>query len=119
MITVAKGLKIAALALMALVALFFSVMGIGEMLGGDLSGVFHLPPVALIALMMWFGWKKPLSGGATMFGLGIVVSIFFFVVTTQTDRAVAISLMGGPFLLPGLMFMAAALLENPHRARHV
>ena len=117
--TAANGLKIAALALMALAALFFSFMGVGEMLGGDLSGAFHLPPVALIALMMWFGWKKPFSGGATMFGLGIVISIFFFVVTTQTDRAVAIFLLGGPFLLPGLMFMAAALLKNSHTAHHV
>ena len=94
-------------------------MGIGEMVGGEPSGVIHLPPVALIALMMWFGWRKPLTGGATMFGLGLVISVFFLFVTSQADRTLAILLMGGPFLLPGLLFMAASLLENPHRASHV
>lgn len=115
----ATGLKITALVLMALAALFFSFMGVGEMLGGDLSGGMHLPPVALIALMMWFGWKKPLTGGATMFGLGVVISVFFLFVTSQAESGIAILLMGGPFLLPGLLFMAASLLENPQKMRHI
>lgn len=114
-----NGVKITALALMALAALFFSFMGIGEMIGGDLSGVIHLPPVALIILMMWFGWKKPMPGGATMFGLGLLISFVFLIITTQADRLLAILLMGGPFLLPGILFMAASLLENPHRMRHI
>lgn len=116
---ISSGLKVTALVLMGLVALLFSFMGIGEMLGGDLSGAIHLPPVALIALMMWFGWKKPLAGGATMFGLGILISIFFLIVTTQTDRMIAILLMGGPFLLPGMLFILAALLEKQRHAQGI
>ena len=112
-------LKITALSLMVLAALFFSFMGIGEMVGGDLSGVIHLPPVALIALMMWFGWKKPLTGGATMFGLGLLISILILTTTSKSDRLIAVLLMGGPFVIPGILFMAASLLDIPHRMRHV
>lgn len=115
----AVGLKITALVLMALAALFFSFMGIGEMVGGDLSGIIHLPPVALIALMMWFGWKKPLPGGATMFGLGLLISILILTPTSKSDRLIAVLLMGGPFIIPGILFMAASLLENPHRLWHI
>lgn len=112
-------LKITALVFMALAALFFSFMGIGEMVGGDLSGVIHLPPVALIALMMWFGWKKPFPGGATMLGLGLLISIFFLIITSQANRLLAVLLMGGPFVIPGILFMTASLLENPHRLHHI
>lgn len=115
----AIGLKIAALVLMALVAAFFAFMGLGEMFGGDLSGMIHLPPVALIILMMWFGWKKPLAGGASMMALGVVIAVFFYIVTTQAQKWIAILLMGGPFLLFGILFIAASLIGRPNHMRHI
>lgn len=115
-----KGLKIAVLALMALAGAFFMFMGVGEMLGGDLSGMIHLPPVALIALMMWFGWKKPLAGGITMVLLGVAIGVYFFSLIHATEiRMTGVLIMSLPFLLPGLIFMAASLLENRNQMRHI
>lgn len=115
-----KGLKIAATALMTLAAAFFMFMGVGEMLGGDLSGMIHLPPVALIALMMWFGWKKPLAGGMTMFLLGLVIGVYFFSLAPKNEiRMTGVLIMSMPFLLPGLMFIIAALLEHRKPIQHI
>lgn len=108
-----KGLKITALVLMALAAAFFTFMGVGEMLGGDLSGMGHLPPVALIILLMWFGWKKPLAAGITMFLLGVSIGIYFFNIINPAEyKMTATFIMSGPFILPGLLFLAAALIEQ-------
>ncbi len=112
----AKGLKITALVLMILVAAFFMLMGVGEMLGGDLSGMGHLPPVVLIAFMMWLGWKKPLAGGLTMSLLGVLISVYFFIVVNRpADKPIAMLIMGGPFILFGLFFLAAAFFERPRK----
>ena len=112
----AKGLKITALVLMILVAAFFMLMGVGEMLGGDLSGMGHLPPVVLIAFMMWLGWKKPLAGGLTMSLLGVLISVYFFIVVNRpADKPIAMLIMGGPFILFSLFFLAAAFFERPRK----
>ncbi|MBL8062822.1 MAG: hypothetical protein JNK32_07385 [Anaerolineales bacterium] len=114
-----KGLKIAALALMALAGAFFMFMGVGEMLSGDLSGMIHLPPVALIILMMWFGWKKPLAGGLSMLVLGGLISTYFYIIMRAESKLIGVFLMGGPFLLFGLLFIASAMLEDQNRMRHI
>jgi hypothetical protein len=114
------GLKISALVLMLLITAFFAFMGIGEMLGGDLSGMGHLPPVVLIAFMMWLGWKKPLAGGLTMSLLGVLISIYFFIVVNRpADRPIAMLIMGGPFLLFGLLFLFAALIERSKQTQKI
>lgn len=115
-----KSLKIAATALMALAAAFFMFMVVGEMLGGDLSGMIHLPPVALIVLMMWFGWKKPLTGGITMALLGLVIGVYFFSLAPKSEmRMAGVLIMSMPFLLPGLMFITASMLEHRNPTQHV
>ncbi len=115
-----KGLKITALVLMLLIAVFFMLMGAGEMLGGDVSGMGHLPPVVLIVFMTWLGWKKPFMGGLTMSFLGILISIYFFIIVNHPqNKALAMLIMGGPFLLFGLLFLAAALIERSKQAQKI
>lgn len=114
-----KGLKIFALVLMALAAAFFTFMGVGEMLGGDLSGMGHLPPVVLIILLMWFGWRKPLAGGATMLLLGVLIGIYFINIINEAEyKMIGTFLMSGPFIFPGLLFLAAGLVERPGQAQN-
>ncbi len=50
-----KGLKIAALILLGLATAVLLLFGIGEMAGGDWSGIGHLIPAALIGLLTWLG----------------------------------------------------------------
>ncbi|MBI3152495.1 MAG: hypothetical protein HYZ21_10200 [Chloroflexi bacterium] len=114
-----KGLKITALVLMGLAAAFFTFMGVGEMLGGDLSGMGHLPPVVLIVLLMWLGWRKPMAGGITMFLLGVLIGVYFFSLMNSTEiKMVGVLLMSGPFILPGLLFLAAGVVERPRQAQN-
>ena len=73
----AKGLKITALVPLGLATAVLLLFGVGEMASGDWSGVGHLIPAALIGLLMWLGWKRPLWSGILLLILGILASFFF------------------------------------------
>ncbi|MBI5840325.1 MAG: hypothetical protein HZB19_09505 [Chloroflexi bacterium] len=116
----AKGLKITALVLMGVAAAFFTFMGIGEMFGGDWSGVGHLPPVIIIVFLMWLGWKRPLAGGITMILLGVTSGTYFYSIMIRSeDRSTGALTMGGPFLLFGLIFLIAAFLERSRESKKI
>jgi hypothetical protein len=72
-----QGLKIAAMLPLAFMILVLLVFGIGEMVGGDLSGAGHLIPVVFVGLVIWFCWKKPLWGGILLL-IGAGFEVFNF-----------------------------------------
>ncbi|MEW6401160.1 MAG: hypothetical protein AB1649_05135 [Chloroflexota bacterium] len=115
----AKRLKITALFLMSLVAAFFTFFALGEMLGGDWSGIGHLPPVIIIVFLMWLGWKRPLAGSITMILLSLASGTYFYSIMNSQDRSVGALAMGGPFLIFGLLFLLAALLERGKQPQHI
>ena len=58
-----KALKIAALVPLIFMTLMLLMFGIGESVGGDLSGLMHLVPVQFVVLVMWLCWKHQIWGG--------------------------------------------------------
>lgn len=110
----AKILKIIAVLPLALFALVSLVFGIGESTGGDLSGLMHLVPVVLIALLIWLCWKRPLWGGIFLLAYALIRSLLLIpeflmrpaesvlnpsIITLTLIPAVA----GGLFLYAGLL----------------
>lgn len=108
-----KGLKITALVLMSLLTAFFLLMGIGEMVGGDLSGFSHLLPAILLMFIMWLGWKKPLWSGILLLTVGIFNTLRFSIgMNNNEELPAALLIMAVPFLGFGLLFLLAGILER-------
>ena len=55
-----KALKIAVSAILALLILFFLTFAVGEVAGGDISGLQHLLQAAPFILVIVLIWWKPL-----------------------------------------------------------
>ncbi len=67
----ARILKIIGLLPIGFLSLVSLVFGIGESTGGDLSGLMHLVPFALLALAVWLCWKYPLWGGILLLAMAL------------------------------------------------
>jgi len=105
-----------ALILMGLSAAFWAFMGVGEMASGDFSGVIHLVPAAMIVLLMFLARQRPLEGGIVLAILGVAASAYFYNAGAELARNMGIiAITGAPFLVCGLLFLAAAALARRGR----
>ncbi len=104
-----KGLFYAALVLLGLYTAFFLVFGIGEMSGGDMSGVAHLLPAAVLIVMIWLVWRAPFETGLTLIVIGLLASGFFIFAGWGSGSRVNTGLIYGglPFLVPGVLLLLA------------
>lgn len=67
----ARRSKIAALVLLGLGIAFYLLFAIGETSGGDISGVQHVPPAAILAMITWVAWKRPRTAGIVLLALAV------------------------------------------------
>ena len=106
-------LRWVALIIMGLFVAFMLFMGIGEMVGGEFSGIGHLLPALIGVGLLILAWKKPILGGFILLALGIISSLYF---AGRLNLANLISLpvliMGAPFLLSGLIFLVVGGLNR-------
>ena len=104
----ARRAKIAALALIALGAVFFSMFAVGEMASGDISGVQHLPPALALAALLWLGWKRPRAAGIVLLVLALPLGVGYVILLVARDLplfwAVEIAL---PPVLAALLLLRA------------
>jgi hypothetical protein len=64
-----------ALTILTLYGAFFLAFGIGEVMGGDISGVMHLAPAFLIYALVYLCWRRPFEGGITLMVAAIISGI--------------------------------------------
>lgn len=105
---------VAALVILGLLAALLAVFGVGEMAGGDWSGMAHLIPVALVVFLMFLARRRPLEGGILFSILGAAVSVFF-VATNHggpADVVLPVLLLGAPLLAAGILLIVAALVAR-------
>lgn len=109
----AKSLKIAALIPLGLMTLVLLMFGIGEMAGGDWSGIGHLVPIVFVAVVMWFGWKQPLWGGAFLL-VGAVLNTIRYIPALffRQNNLGPLFIMILPLALSGGLLLWAGLLER-------
>jgi hypothetical protein len=109
--------KTAALLLTGLGLGFFLVFAVGELAGGDVSGVQHLPPAALLGALLWLGWKQPRAAGIiVLLVLAVPLTVGFVAgIATEDIRTgemwLALSIPLVP-VLTGLLFLWAARGER-------
>lgn len=79
------GMKVAACVLLALPAVLLIAVGAGEMVGGEMSGVQHLPEGGLLLLVAAAGWRYPRAAGAFVLGAGVAVLVAWIVFVVAGD----------------------------------
>ncbi len=106
-----KGLKIAALIPLGLAAAILLVFAAGEASAGDWSGFGHLIPVALIGLLTWLGWKRPLWGGLILLTGSLLAALIFSPTLRRPDTWEAPYLLFvAPLFFSGCILLVAAWL---------
>jgi len=100
-----RALSIAALFPLGLQSAVFLLFGVGEVLSGDLSGAGHLISLAVAVLLALLAWRSPLEGGFALLLVGLVTLQQFSDPTTRT-------IMAGPQLLSGALFLGAGILRR-------
>jgi hypothetical protein len=98
-------------------ASFFTALwllfGVGEVLGGDQSGLIHLAPALLMIGLLVVAWKWGRLGGIAMLATGLVVIIYLLIaIENPASKLPGALLTGGPFLVSGLLFLLADLLKR-------
>ena len=63
--------KRVALGLLGLGILFYLTFAVGELAGGDVSGVQHFLPAAILAVLAIVAWKHPRRAGIALLALAI------------------------------------------------
>jgi len=105
----AQGLTIAGLGVIGLVIAFLLFMGIGEMAGGDFSGLSHVIPAVILAGLAALSLKWLRGSGATLAAVGLLIGAYFLAQSSSLQaRITATLLTGAPILLGGVLLLAAA-----------
>lgn len=73
-------MKKAALVLLALGVAFYGTFTVGELAGGDVTGLQHLPPALILAALFWFAWRRPHAAGVLLLGISVPLGIAYVVV---------------------------------------
>ena len=98
-----QGLKIVAIIPLGLATVVLLLFGVGEMVGGDWSGVGHLITAVIIIALILLGWKRPLWAGIPLLILGIWAASMF-----SLRNLAALLILIGPLLFSGLLLLGAA-----------
>ncbi len=95
--------KLIALALLAVPAGVLLLLAFGEMFGGDVTGVQHIPEAALPVALMAAAWRYPRKVGVVLLAIGsLLLAAWISWVLTQREPA--------PRGADILMWVAAALV---------
>jgi hypothetical protein len=113
-----RGLKIAAMVPLGFMVLVLLMFGIGEVVGGDLSGIQHIVPVVFVGLVVWLCWRRPLWGGILLLLGASFFTLTFWRMFTSEDLSAMVAplvIMILPLAFSGLLLLAA---EGVGRIRH-
>jgi hypothetical protein len=112
----ARRMKIAALVLLGLGIAFYLAFAVGEMAGGDISGIQHLLPAAVLGVLLWLGWKRPRTAGIVLLALAIPLGAAYIAVLVVRHLALPWALwIALPPALTGWPLLRAG--RGEHRPR--
>jgi hypothetical protein len=105
-------LKRIGLLFLAIPILVLAAFALGEVAGGDISGLQHVPELALLVALGWLAWRRPGWGGAALITLSLIFAglyILFFARGFPLLTAIAtVALLFAPPLAAGTVFVAAS-----------
>ena len=104
----ARWTKRAALALLGLGIVFYLMFAIGELAGGDVSGVQHFLPVAILAALAIVAWHRPRAAGIALLALTIPLGAAYvaLLVVRHLPPTWAVMIVGPP-LVTGYLLLRA------------
>ena len=105
---------LAAQILLGAYAAFWLYFTFGEVFGGDISGLGHLPPALAAVGLIYLTRKLPLESGFVLVALGVMISAYFMVMSrSELSRNLpAILLMGMPYFAAGLLLVVGGILAR-------
>ena len=115
--TTIRGLKIAAMVPLGFMVLVLLIFGIGETVGGDLSGIQHFVPVIFVGLVVWLCWKRPLWGGILLLVGALFEAVVFMGFLTKAEAGSIIAplvIMVLPLAFSGLLLLLVHWLGRMH-----
>jgi hypothetical protein len=108
--------KLTALVLLGLGIVFYLMFAVGEMAGGDVSGIEHVPPAVILAVLFWAAWKHPLMAGIVLLALAVPLAIAYVVVLVVNDLPLTWALwIALPPVLTGFFLVRAGRQERSSR----
>lgn len=114
--TNASQTKVAALVLLGLGVAFYLMFAVGELAGGEISGLQHLLPAALLGALLWLGWKRPRTAGIVLLALAVPLGAAYLAVLIVRDLPLPWALwIALPPILSGWLLLRAGRSE--HRPR--
>ncbi len=104
-------LKLAGIGLLAIPIVILALFTVGEVLGGDLSGLQHAVQMSPLLLLAWFSWQRPRLGGIALIGLALLFAVVYLVISRDfppgTRLTAGILLFAMP-LVAGILFLLAS-----------
>ena len=98
-----------ALAICSIPALFFLLFAIGEISGGDTSGLIHFLQLLILGIFLYISIKKPYIGGLLMLFSGFILSMEYVSHSSHMPMQsliLVISLMFLPLIMAGILFIS-------------
>lgn len=110
--TTGTRLKRVALVCLAIPILVLAAFALGEVAGGDISGLQHVVQLLPLAALAWLGWKRPLWGGIALIVLTLILAGISIVTAGLSPvppfvNAFLYIILALP-LVAGILFVAAA-----------
>jgi hypothetical protein len=104
-------LKRVGLAVLTLPILILVALAVGELAGGDISGLQHVVQVVPLAVLAWFAWRRPLWGGMALIALALILLMLYIVFIHGFPLPTVVLTLMFLFVTPlaaGVLFVAAA-----------
>lgn len=105
-----------ALLLLVLGVAFYLMFAVGEMAGGDITGVQHLPPAAILAVLLWVAWRRPLAAGTVLLVLAVPLAAAYIALLVVRHLPLTWALVVAlPPVVTGLLLVRAGRRERGPR----
>ena len=102
------GFRLAAEIILTLTVFFWLITSIFGMISGVPREVNNLIIMVAVAVLAYLAWKRPLLGGLTLCGMGVLLAIYFFLLPTDLRTILPqLLLMCVPMVVAGLIFIEA------------
>lgn len=116
--TPARVLRIVACIILGIPLVVFLIFGIGEMVGGDLSGGMHLVEALIVVLVGILSWKRPFEAGIILCLSSLALGGFFLInlladhVREGPINFHSLLILVLPTLITGILFLSAGIMAR-------
>ena len=104
--------KILALVLLGLGVAFYLSFAVGETVAGEISGVQHVLPAAILAALLGLARRRPLPAGIVLLVLAVPLAVAYVVILVVRDLPLTwVFPVALPPVVAGLLLVRAGRLE--------